>query len=163
MNHEALDEFLEYASWMMLHDQLGYLPDDILVKVDRASMAVSLEARVPLLDNRVVDFAWQLPRRLKIEGGVTKKILRKVLSRYVPTHLIDRPKSGFGVPIETWLRGGLRGWAADLLDPSSVRRHGVLDPAGVGQLWQRLLDGHTGLGAQVWTVLMLEAWLEKWA
>jgi asparagine synthase (glutamine-hydrolysing) len=159
----AIDEFLEFTSWMMLHDQLGYLPDDILVKVDRASMAVSLEARVPLLDNRIVDFAWQLPRRLKITNGVSKKILRKVLARYVPTHLVDRPKSGFGVPIETWLRGGLRGWASDLLRPASVERHGVLDPAAVDQLWRRVQDGQPGTGAKVWTVLMLEAWLEKWA
>jgi asparagine synthase (glutamine-hydrolysing) len=158
----VMDEFLEFASWMMLHDQLGYLPDDILVKVDRASMAVSLEARVPLLDNRIVDFAWQLPRRLKIAGGATKKILRRVLERHVPRSLTDRPKSGFGVPIESWLRGGLRGWASDLLSPSSVRRHGVLDPARVDRLWAHLLDGHAGTGAQVWTALMLEAWLERW-
>jgi asparagine synthase (glutamine-hydrolysing) len=147
---------------MMQNDQLGFLPDDMLVKVDRASMAVSLEARVPLLGNRIVDFAWQLPQRLKMQDGETKRIMRRVLDRHVPRRLVDRPKSGFGVPIETWLRGGLRGWASDLASPASVRRHGVLDPEGVSKLWQRLLEGHPGEGAKVWTVLMLEAWLEQW-
>jgi asparagine synthase (glutamine-hydrolysing) len=163
LEHVQIEKATDLVSWMMVHDQLNYMPDDILVKVDRASMAVSLEVRVPLLDNRIVDFAWQLPQRLKVADGVTKKILRRVLARHVPLHLFERPKSGFGVPIDTWLRGGLRAWASDLLDPSSVSRRGILDAGGVHQLWQRFQAGPPGMGNKVWTVVMLEAWLEKWA
>jgi asparagine synthase (glutamine-hydrolysing) len=125
-------------------------------------MAVSLEARVPLLDNRIVDFAWRLPHRLKEADGVTKKILRRVLARHVPLHLFERPKSGFSVPIDTWLRGGLRAWASDLLDPSQVARQGILDAAGVDQLWRRFQSGLPSIGAKVWTVVMLAAWMEQW-
>jgi asparagine synthase (glutamine-hydrolysing) len=163
LRHVRIDRATDLVSWMMVHDQLNYMPEDILVKVDRASMAVSLEARVPLLDNRVVDFAWRLPHRLKLADGVTKRICRLVLARHVPLNLFERPKSGFSVPIDTWLRGGLRAWASDLLDPSSVARYALLDVAGVEQLWQRFQDGLPAMGGKVWTVVMLQAWLEQWA
>jgi asparagine synthase (glutamine-hydrolysing) len=156
-----IDEFMDFRSWMMLEDQLGYLPDDILVKLDRASMAVALEARVPLLDNRIVDFAWRVPRRLRIRNGESKHLLKRTLSNYVPRALWDRPKSGFGVPVDDWLRHDLRDWASELLRPERVRRYGFLDPERVDALFRAHLQGRSG-GARLWTVLMLQAWLETW-
>ena len=134
---------------MMLIDSLVYLPDDILVKVDRASMAVSLEARGPLLDYRVFEFAWRVPREFKVRNGKGKWILRDLLSRYVPAEMIDRPKSGFAVPIHQWLRGPLRDWAEDLLDAGRIRREGILNPAPIRQTWSEHLSGRnwsTGCG-----------------
>lgn len=143
---------------MMLADTLGYLPDDILTKVDRASMAVSLEARVPLLDHRVVEAAWRLPLDLRIRGGVGKWVLRQVLARHVPDQLIDRPKRGFAQPVGRWLRGPLRPWAEDLLTPSAIARTGLLDPAPVQRLWHAHLSGRHDHHAQLWAVLSLQAW-----
>ena len=117
----------------MFFDQISYLPDDILAKVDRASMAVSLESREPLLDYRLIEFAWTLPLSMKVRGGKGKRVLRRVLSRYVPDALIDRPKMGFGIPLERWLRERLRDWAESLLDESAIRACGLLDPAPVRQ------------------------------
>ncbi|MGH9432732.1 MAG: asparagine synthetase B family protein, partial [Terriglobia bacterium] len=153
----------ETAQRLMFFDTVFYLPDDILVKLDRASMAVSLESRVPLLDHRVVEFAARLPRSLKIRKGRTKWVLRKVLDKYVPSRLTERPKMGFSLPLGEWLRGPLRDWAEALLNETRLQNEGFFKPAPIRRLWLAHQAGKTGAQYQLWDVLMFQAWWEHWA
>ena len=143
-------------------DTVTYLPDDILVKVDRAAMAVSLETRIPLLDHRVVEFAARLPLKMNYQNGTGKRLLREVLYRYVPRALVERPKMGFKVPVDTWLRGKLRPWAEDLLEPARLLREGFLDPDLIRQKWQEHIKEGKNWGGYLWPVLIFQAWQEYW-
>jgi asparagine synthase (glutamine-hydrolysing) len=164
LNESVLDaeEPVELLDRMMLADQMTYLPDDLLAKLDRASMAVSLEVRAPLLDHRVVEFSWRLPHRLKLRDGVGKWILRQVLYRRIPRAIVERPKMGFSVPVDRWLRGPLRSWAEDLLNPTELRRDGLLDPTKIVGSWQDLQAGRAANGGRLWAVIMFQAWRACW-
>ncbi len=156
------DKIPDFGERMTFIDMVTYLPGDILTKVDRASMALGLEARGPLLDHRVVEFCWRLPKRFKLRGSERKWLLRRVLYRHVPRELIDRPKMGFGVPVGRWLRGPLRDWAEDLLSEPRLRNEGLLDPAPIRARWEQHLSGQVDWQYPLWVILMFQAWQARW-
>jgi len=152
----------EPVELMMYLDAVTYLPDDILTKVDRATMAASLEGRMPFLDHRVAAMAWRLPLEMKVHNGTGKWALRRLLHRYVPAALVERPKAGFGVPLGAWLRGPLRAWAEDLLGAARLERDGVLSPEPVRRMWRQHLSGRHDRQYELWDVLMFQAWTDAW-
>ncbi len=147
---------------MMYVDTLSYLPDDILVKIDRASMALGLESRIPFLDHHLVDYAWQIPLSFNVDGNKGKKLLRKILGQYIPEALVERPKMGFGVPLDEWLRGPLREWCESLLDEKRLKNEGLFDPAVIRKRWKEHLSGKSNHHYFLWTVLMFQAWVDEW-
>ena len=166
---DSLDHGMEQAKQvaigftpeMMLWDTANYLPDDILVKVDRASMGVSLEVRAPLLDYRVVEFAWRVPMSMKVYDGEGKWLLRQLLYRYVPRSICERPKMGFDVPVVAWLRGPLRDWAESLINERRLQAEGFFHPAPIRQKWREHLSGARNWQHQLWSVLMFQSWLDE--
>jgi asparagine synthase (glutamine-hydrolysing) len=151
----------DFTERMMFRDLVGYLPGDILTKVDRAAMGVSLETRIPLLDHEVVEFAWRVPPSMKIRDGQGKWLLRQLLYKYVPRALIERPKKGFSIPLDRWLRGPLREWAEFLLDAKRLRGEAYLNPAPIRKKWEEHLSGGRNWHCWLWGVLMFQAWLES--
>ena len=158
---DSIPPLNDLLSDFIVRDMLGYLPSDILVKLDRASMATSLEARCPLLDHRVVEFSWALPNSAKVRHGQGKWLLRQVLGRHLPRHLFERPKQGFDVPIGSWLKGPLRSWASDLLSESRLRNQHLLDVSRVQECWLQHLSGRRDFSRPLWAVLMLQSWLDS--
>jgi asparagine synthase (glutamine-hydrolysing) len=158
---DEISQFDRFAR-MMLMDFEIYLPDDILTKIDRASMAVSLESRVPLLDHNIIEWAWTLPTNLKYSNGLSKLPLRGVFSKYLPEEFMDRPKKGFSVPISDWLRGGLRDWAEELLQEQRLASHGLFDVDEIRKKWSEHADNRRNWHNHLWGVLMFQAWYERW-
>ena len=161
-DHAVAKDIPDFVERMQFFDMAMYLPDDILTKVDRASMGVGLEVRVPLLDHRVVEFAWTLPPKLRRGSLTSKWPLRQVLRQYVPDALVDRPKKGFSAPIGTWLRGPLRPWAEALISEDRLRREGYFKPRAIRQAWGELQAGYGGWHEHIWGVLMFQAWSERY-
>ena len=153
--------FPDFVERMMLLDASAYMVDDILTKVDRASMAVSLEARVPLLDHRVFEFAWSVPLSMRFKDGQTKWPIREVLARHVPREMFERPKMGFGIPVGEWLRGPLVDWAENLLDEQRLKEEGVFEPKAIRKAWSAHLSGNFNQHYKLWDVLMFQAWLDE--
>ena len=160
-NKDLVGRIPDTVSRMQILDLLTYLPDDILTKVDRASMAVSLEARVPFLDHRLVEMSWRMPNSLKIKNSKGKWLLREMLSQYLPIELINRPKQGFTVPVGAWLRGPLREWAEELLSEKRINQEDFLNPAPIRAFWQEHKEGKVNRQHQLWGPLMFQAWLEN--
>jgi asparagine synthase (glutamine-hydrolysing) len=160
VNEQRWPALPEFALQAMCLDTISYLPNDILVKLDRASMAFALESRVPYLDHRVVEFAWRLPLEMRVRPASGKWILRQVLQRYVPSHLTERSKMGFAVPLDSWLRTSLRDWAEALLDPKRLQREGFFDSEAVRRKWEAHLQGRGNWQYHLWDVLMFQSWLE---
>ena len=148
---------------MAFLDTVTYLPDDILTKVDRASMSTSLEIRVPLLDHRLIEFAWTLPKQMRVRGSTTKWLLREICYRHVPKEIVDRPKMGFAIPLDKWLRGPLYEWAESLLDKQKLEEGGLFEPGPVRAAWDQFLDGNGNVQNGIWGLLQAQAWLERWA
>jgi len=158
---DVWSHFSNSTDAMMYLDLITYLPDDILAKVDRASMGASLESRAPFLDHKVVELAWKIPLEMKIRNGQGKWILRKLLYNYVPKELLDRPKTGFGVPIEKWLKTSLRGWAESLIGESQLLSDGFFNPNIVRKMWDEHLNGTRNRQHVMWNILMFQSWLEN--
>lgn len=156
------EDLSDFTERMMFMDTVTYLPGDILAKVDRAGMATSLETRIPFLDHRVVEFAWNQPRLQKVSGNRTKIPLRHILENYLSKDLIERPKMGFGVPIDQWLKGPLKQWASDLLSEDRLKQQGILDSAKIQAVWQDHLSGEISGQYMLWPVLMFQAWHDRW-
>ncbi len=156
---KSMDQFIERMQYI---DTLTYLPDDILTKLDRASMAVSLEARVPFLDHRIVEFAWKIPLEMKYRQGQGKWLLKQILYKYVPKELIDRPKMGFDIPLDHWLRSPMRDWAESLLNINRLKSDGILNPEPILKKWQEHLSGKKNWHYPIWGILMFQAWREHW-
>jgi len=151
----------DFASQMMYKDTLNYLTDDILCKVDRAAMNVSLETRVPFLDPKIVELAWRMPIEMKINGTEGKSVLRNILYKYVPKELIERPKAGFSIPLSDWLKGPLKDWADSLLDKERLISEGYLNAEYVSNIWNEHLKGKRNWTFRIWSILMFQSWLES--
>ena len=159
-NKSSWPDLKSFTERMMYLDTMTYLPDDILVKLDRAAMSVSLETRIPFLDHRVLEFAWTLPLSMKVRSGQGKWVLRQVLNKYVPNKLVDKPKMGFSLPVDNWLRGPLKDWAADLLEENKLKREGYFNSEIIQKKWTEHLSGKSNWQHPLWCVLMFQTWLE---
>jgi asparagine synthase (glutamine-hydrolysing) len=155
-------ELPDLVTRLQFTDIVTNIPDQVLTRFDRASMAVSLEVRVPILDHRVVEFVWSLPRHMKIRHGERKWLLRQILYKYVPKKLIERPKMGFGIPLDDWIRGPLRDWAEELLSERTLKETGLLNPLPIRKKWSQHLSGTYDFKKQLWSALMLQAWYQRW-
>jgi len=160
LNSSKVPELSTLIQKMMYLDFVSYLPDDVLAKVDRASMSVGLESRVPLLDHRFIEFAWSLPFDMIYREGKVKWPLRQILETYVPKHLVERPKMGFGMPLGNWLKDPLREWCENLLDKTRLAQQGIFDSQKVQDVWQNYLSGASSQPSLLWSILMFESWYE---
>ena len=160
-NANIVENISEAEQRMMFWDSLTYLPDDILTKVDRAAMGVSLETRIPFLDHRVAELAWRMPLHMKLREGKGKWALRQLLYKHVPRDLIERPKAGFGIPLGQWLKGPLVDWAENLINEERLQSEGYLNSTLIRETWQQHLSNRYDWPLEIWSVLMFQAWLDK--